>query len=296
MRERVQLFGKPSSLVGVISEPSQVDARERPAVILLNAGVIHRVGPNRLYVQIARAVAEAGFLALRLDGSGRGDSDVRPSTASFAEGDVKEIQDVMTYLAASRGVGTFVLMGICSGAALAFSIACADRRVAGIVGIEPYIYPTLGFHMRYYARRIFRAASWWNTLTGRNALGRRLLGGWRSAGGPLVDAEMAGATVGPQTVPRETVVQALRDLIARNLRLCMLFSGGGAGGVGVCNYRGQFVAAFPGVDFKDCLRVELIRDADHTFTLLSNQRRLLKTIREWMTATFPVETRETPRT
>ena len=60
MNERAIAFGPEQSLLGVLSlPPDQVSAP--PAVILLNAGLLHRVGPNRLYVDIARRVGDLGY-------------------------------------------------------------------------------------------------------------------------------------------------------------------------------------------------------------------------------------------
>src|SRR6185312_12807504 len=52
-------------------------APPRRGVILLNAGAVGQIGPNRLHVVLARRLAAAGDLVLRLDVSGIGDSRVR---------------------------------------------------------------------------------------------------------------------------------------------------------------------------------------------------------------------------
>src|SRR5205085_6183975 len=70
-RETLCRFGADSHLFGVLTEPGE--KRDLPAVILLNAGSIHRVGPSRLYVRIARELAQDGFASLRLDHEGLGD-------------------------------------------------------------------------------------------------------------------------------------------------------------------------------------------------------------------------------
>ena len=77
MTEQVLLFGTNRCLVGMLTEPekSQVPA-DLPAFILFNAGLLHRVGPNRLHVTLARRLARRGFPVLRFDFSGIGDSRV----------------------------------------------------------------------------------------------------------------------------------------------------------------------------------------------------------------------------
>ena len=73
--EEPVLLGKSGSLAGIITDPP-AHAREasRPAVILLNAGLVHRVGPGRLYVRLSRRLAAHGFVVVRFDLSGIGDS------------------------------------------------------------------------------------------------------------------------------------------------------------------------------------------------------------------------------
>ena len=63
--EMVVRFGDAESLVGIVTLPSA--PTNSTAVVLLNAGVIHRVGPHRMNVQLARRLAARGFTALRFD-------------------------------------------------------------------------------------------------------------------------------------------------------------------------------------------------------------------------------------
>ena len=61
MREEVLLFGRTRALVGIITDPPHAARRQPlPAVILVNVGLVHRVGPNRLYVKLARSLAALG--------------------------------------------------------------------------------------------------------------------------------------------------------------------------------------------------------------------------------------------
>ena len=58
MRERALTFG-PANLVGVLTQPDPAVANPGlPAVVILNSGILHRAGASRLYVRIARRLAE----------------------------------------------------------------------------------------------------------------------------------------------------------------------------------------------------------------------------------------------
>jgi hypothetical protein len=84
--------------------------------------------------------------------------------------------------------------------------------------------------------------------------------------------------------PREMVASLLGQVVSRGVCLIEVFSGGGAGGSSAYNYERQFVDAFSDVDFKDLLTLAFVRDADHTFTLISNQRKLISVIVDWITS------------
>ena len=116
MIERAITFGRSHTLVGIVNEPGENKGAETlPAVILVNAGLLNRSGPHRLYVTLARTLAERGFLSLRFDHSGLGDSDTRPDHLTYAAGVVSDTRLAMDYLEETYGVESFVLGGLCSG-------------------------------------------------------------------------------------------------------------------------------------------------------------------------------------
>ena len=65
MKEYAVLLGKDRSLVGILTENGDTDISEQKdltGVLLLNAGLIHHIGPNRIYVKMARMLASMGFV------------------------------------------------------------------------------------------------------------------------------------------------------------------------------------------------------------------------------------------
>src|SRR3989442_13379966 len=98
MREQAVLFGEVKSLIGILTDPPMRNGnRPKPAVILLNPGIVHRVAPGRIYVRMARALAAMGFVVLRFDFSGIGDSAVRHDNLPFDKSAVRETQDAMHF-------------------------------------------------------------------------------------------------------------------------------------------------------------------------------------------------------
>jgi O-antigen/teichoic acid export membrane protein/pimeloyl-ACP methyl ester carboxylesterase len=288
VRESPVAFGKDKT-IGVVSEPPpSSEAASHPAVLLLNAGLIHRVGPSRTYVRLARALARHGFLTMRFDLPGRGDSDVRRSAESATEQTV-DVQAAMDFLEQTKGCKRFILAGICSGAGGAAATARVDDRVEGAILINPLAFSTLQSRVRYYTRRLGSAMSWWNTLTGRNALGRMLRRALRPRRSASAESEMLDAQIESGTVSRHDAVGVLRQLVDRGVRLCVIYSAGP-----IYNYQRQFEDAFPDVDFRGQLTVEYSAEADHTFTRLVSQQWLETAILSWMRNGSARPTNESP--
>src|SRR5688572_9512999 len=87
IRDEALRLGPDGQLVGILSHPAGGRARtpHAPAVIVLNAGVLHRVGPHRLHVSLTRRLAVQGFASVRLDLGGIGDSVATSDAATFRE-------------------------------------------------------------------------------------------------------------------------------------------------------------------------------------------------------------------
>lgn len=277
MIERAITIGDRPGLVAIVSEPPGGAAGQRPAFIMLNAGLIHRVGPNRLHVRMCRALAAAGFVALRIDLSGRGDSDPRRDDLSFRTSGVVETQAAMNYLESSRGITQFVLFGICSGAATAGDVSYLDPRVAGAVIVEGPSFATRRFYIRYYAKRLLRAETWLNTWRGTNGIGRRMRRalGMRAAVMPADSMAEVGAAPAPQPPALAVALQQMAD---RGLEQLAIFSGS----TKEYNYEGQLSDAFRAVDFHGRLEEAYFPESDHTFTRLVHQQQLIDRVLQWM--------------
>ncbi|NJN79295.1 MAG: hypothetical protein HC797_01820 [Anaerolineales bacterium] len=131
-----------SPLFGILSLPLLRDAESKPTVLLLNAGSVHRVGPNRNYVYIARQLLSLGFKVFRLDFLGLGDS-VHPNLSKENDPYMPEaldnIKQTICYLKEHHATKEVILMGVCSGAYSSFQFALhADEEVVHeILPINP---------------------------------------------------------------------------------------------------------------------------------------------------------------
>jgi pimeloyl-ACP methyl ester carboxylesterase len=155
--DTVHLFGENGSVIGVLSRPNAI--KPDVAVVFLNSGLLHRVGPFRLYVMLARRLAKAGIAALRIDQSGKGDSGRRQGL-SFEHSVRKDFEEAMAFLRQELGVRKFVILGLCSGADDGLFLSSRYPEVAGAVLLEPYSLRTLRYYVYHYAPRFFRADLW----------------------------------------------------------------------------------------------------------------------------------------
>lgn len=290
MSEEAVVFGLISTLVGVITDPVTADRhRDSTAAILLNAGLLHRVGPNRLYVELAQELAAHGFVTFRFDFSGIGDSDVRGDSLPFEKSVISETQEAMDLLGRTRGMDRFVLMGLCAGALSAFNSARADPRVVGTVLINPQGYDedvTSLADARRYWKKVFRVLidprRWLATIP-HSASYRTMISQVRRL---LSTAPSAGNLRG------EFVA-----LIDRGVEMFILFSSAHQQGVAeletILGGRvGQLLDS-------GHLCIETIGGASHTFGELRHQAQLLDAIVAWIERTFarggrPMTSRPTP--
>lgn len=279
-REKAVKFGRSASLVGVVTEPP-APATGQPAVLLLNSGVLHRVGSCRLHVRIARELAPAGFTVLRFDYSGIGDSEPRRDQLSFEESAPLETQEAMDYLAATKGAREFVLIGLCSGADMAHHVAARDPRVVGMVLLDAWAFRTVGFYLRHalrhYGSRIHRASVWVSWV--RRQLGRMAHRRARAESAGIDGVTFEIPRYIREVPPRARVAADLRAFAQRGMQLFYIFTGGQADRY---NHRAQHERTFRGIDFGGRMRVEYLPDADHILTGLRHQRYVVSETRRWM--------------
>jgi alpha/beta superfamily hydrolase len=117
----------PVPIFGVLTTPTGAKPG-RPLFILANAGSVHHVGPNRLYVELSRQLARHGFPSFRFDLRNLGDS-ARGSPAEenhpYPVTAIDDVEAALRWLTQLRGFNAVVVGGLCSGAHTAFHVGAA---------------------------------------------------------------------------------------------------------------------------------------------------------------------------
>ena len=283
-RERIVRFGVRQGLAGVLSTPREV-REDTPHVILVNSGIVHRVGPSRLYVDIARALVAQGYPVLRFDLSGLGDSEAISAGASLSQSAVSNIRTAIDMLESTGKSTSFVVAGLCSGANYSMLSAFVDTRVVGAMLIDPTVARTPRSEIIHLARRLRHTATWGALLTLRHPVWRRSLGRLRSLAVAHAASGQSEQRVQPDApLAPEDIRASLTQVIGRGVQLMLVFTGGVNH---VYNYRNQLFDLLPGLDFRDQLRLEFMPQTDHTVSDAQSRADLLQAMGDWMGTAFP---------
>lgn len=169
------------ALMGVLAIPLGPVAAV--GVIIIVGGPQYRAGSHRQFVLLSRAVAAAGFLALRFDYRGMGDSTGEPRDFLQVTPDVASAIDAMQRHAPL--VQKVVLWGLCDGAsaALLYYHDTRDPRIIGLCLLNPWVRSATSLaraHVKhYYADRLRQKEFWIKLISGKVA-GAALAGLWHN--------------------------------------------------------------------------------------------------------------------
>jgi exosortase A-associated hydrolase 1 len=160
-------------LVGILS-PSATPSRR--GVLIVVGGPQYRAGSHRQFTLLARALAAQGLPTLRFDYRGMGDASGELRNFEMVQDDLRAAID--TFLRAQPGMEEVVIWGLCDAASAALFYAHHDRRVAGLVLLNPWARTEEGLARtqlkHYYRDRLLQPALWKKILTGQFHLGASL--------------------------------------------------------------------------------------------------------------------------
>ena len=126
-------------MFGIVTEPYGGDGRRR-VVVLVNNGADYHIGSARMYVSLARRWARSGYVVLRMDLAGLGDSNTRqgrPDNEVFPPAAVEDMRVAVEFMRDSYQVGDLTLAGLCSGAYHALRAGLAAVPLNRIFMVNP---------------------------------------------------------------------------------------------------------------------------------------------------------------
>jgi exosortase A-associated hydrolase 1 len=156
-------FGcKGDALVGIVhptAEPSDT------GLIVVVGGPQYRIGSHRHFVQLGRDLAEYGVPVMRFDVRGMGDSAGDFPGFEAIDDDIEAAID--TFVRKEPHIKNVVLWGLCDGASASIFYAARDRRVSGLILLNPWIRSEASYaktELRHYYAARFLDGSFWRRL------------------------------------------------------------------------------------------------------------------------------------
>lgn len=277
------------SLAALVTAPATqaADGGSRRALVLLSGGADRRIGPGRLFVQLAREWAARGFVVMRLDLSGMGDSPARPGSAEntpYLRNALDDIEAAVRHLRSHWHVTHCQLIGVCAGAYNALRAAVETTTVDGIVMINPLLYLSVGDapvelaerkaevidSMRGYKRNISDWARWRALLTDPTKMLRVL----RNVAGMVRDKSINRSrdVLRRLGMPlRDDLPSELLLLARRRTRIRLVFSDDEHGETLLWSLGGSTVNRLMR---QGHLSIDHSRGADHLYTLVADREAL----------------------
>lgn len=261
--------GQP--MLGVLSRPTEPP---RVGVVIVVGGPQYRAGSHRQFVSLAWSLAGTGFVVLRFDYRGMGDSGGPLRGFEQIDDDLRAAVDALA--AHQPQLEHVVLWGLCDGASAALMYAPQDPRVTALALANPWARgadtQARAQLVHYYARRLFSLDLWRRALTGR----LRLRESAKDLGGSVRDA--VGPTVAAPGDYRQRMTDALQafggpvlwlmsgaDLTAREFGMFM----------GADERRRRLLSG------TRCARTDF-PDADHTFSSATAESAVAHATAHWL--------------
>jgi len=275
--ESVHCFGPGEILTGIYTAPRNDGPPNETCVVVLNSGLLHRVGPYRMFVDFAREIARSGFPVLRFDLSGLGESLVRPESSPERVRVVADIGEALNFLQAQFGHRRFVLVGLCSGADNAHWAALEDSRIVGALMMDGPGYVDLRYHIAHYLPRLFSLRRW------RVVLSKFLHKAAPDSTKSVAQRQEIFLRPFP---PREQMEREIRQLAERGVNLLYLYTGGVEY---YYNRESQFRQNFPSLRINQpgsTIEYEYHREFEHTYPDLRHRRYLFARVLDWLSSRF----------
>ena len=256
--ERIVAFGPGDRLSGVLTGQPKADGE---VLVLLNAGTMPRVGPFRLYVDLARQLAARGGAVFRLDLPGVGEAPLLSD-----QGELDVLAAALDRLQSQFGCRRFAVGGICSASDVAWRLSERDQRVSGLLLLDPVAFRGGWYWLERWREFLSRSPrrSW-------QVLQRRLR--------PAAASTQPAAGDFRDWPTREQAHAHVASLAARGTRLLVVFTGSARERF---LHRRQIVHSFGPAARSGALELHFWPGSDHLFYLRCYREALTAAIGRWL--------------
>ncbi len=263
-------FGQSGQLFGILTQPNKPahNAQALPIFVFLSSGITHRAGPRRLYVRLARKLAEIGFTSLRVDLAGKGDSFPRHHLTD-EQSLMEDFGDIISVLEARQNQLQLIVCGLCSGADDAIRVTPKDPRVVGMVLLDPVCDRDDGFKVRDVVRKYTQFSRYQRKL--KIILSKLVK--------PSVETEQSLYHLDMRNFPSHQQLREAFQLIQqRKGRVFSLFT---SYAEDYYNHQGQMGRVLELGDYQDYCTEYYWPGASHTYSLELHRAKLIEEIKTW---------------
>jgi exosortase A-associated hydrolase 1 len=265
-------------LYGILSMPEGPCDR---GVLIVVGGPQYRAGSHRQFTLLARSLAAQGIAAMRFDYRGMGDSEGDARSFDSVDDDLRVAIDHFT--AAVPGMHQIVLWGLCDAASAALMYAPSDRRVSGLVLLNPWVRTPDGLARttlkHYYRSRLREADFWHRVVRGKFQLGRSLTSMFDLVRAAIGIAKPSTAIAGTSNL-RERMHAGMRQFGGQVL---LIVSGADLTGREFCDLADGTPEWKRLIENPRVTR-RLLEHADHTFSRRAWRDQVANWTREWINA------------
>ncbi len=149
-------------LYGILHQPREPAPR---GVLVVVGGPQYRVGSHRQFILLARDLADEGIPVLRFDYRSLGDSEGDNRNFEEINSDIHSAIDV--FFDKVPTLKEVVIWGLCDAASAAVFYASGDKRVTGIVLLNPWVRTEAGIakaYLKYYYMSRLIDPNFWNRI------------------------------------------------------------------------------------------------------------------------------------
>jgi hypothetical protein len=297
-QDDIIILGEENNLIGIYSYHPGFKCDT--TVIMLNAGIIHRVGPNQLYTKLSKQLSSLKISTFRFDFPGIGDSSLGESDRTYEGNYYKSALTVIDYLHSNKGISKFILVGICSGADISLQTALHSDKVCGICFINgeyfnieelpELLYPMVNQYIaiRFNIKNILNFKRWIKLATNKTSFSyekttyifRFVINSFKdkfklqNAGVNEIDSNAIIKKLS------DSIILLWRSLVDKKVNIYQIYS---EGSIGLDLYKMLLNKHIQGIK-DNRLKVEIVKNVDHTFTTIWSQSLLADLICHWVEA------------
>jgi len=305
LQEEALFFGAKAPIFGILTQPANGQVLQDKAILFVNEGAHHGVGPQRLWVQLARRWASQGHMVLRFDITGIGDSPVRqgqPDLTTYGPMAVDDVRVAVDFLRLKSGARTLTALGLCSGSYHIYMAAVLGVRIDQLIPInqpvfqweegmspdESDLHAAVVAHTERQAQATKDPRKWLGILTGEIPLQRVWDFGKRRL---MLAAERKWQALETRTglkLPSQLTLR-LRKLARRGVKVHLIY---GPGEMGYDTLMAEAAKEVDRLQAKGQLSLVLLPEGNHVFSDSGPMQQLIRHLDSIVEvpATRPVQT------